>query len=278
MAKVSITECRTYDAGAVRAALIKALEPLGGLDFLRPGMRIGLKMNLVTLKNYHAAATTHPVLLAELARLITERGAEAVIGDSPGGPFSVPYLRSLYVPAGLSIAEKAGARLNLDTRVEESAFPAGKILKNVTYTGWLTDCDAIITCAKLKTHAMLGMTGAVKNQFGIIPGLMKPEFHALYPEVSDFCNMLIDLNEFIKPRLAIIDGIVGMEGNGPSAGTTREIGCLIASDNVYHADVAMAYIMGLAPADMPLIHAAYERGLAPENVAELDIAGDPEQF
>ncbi len=104
---------------------------------------------------------------------------------------------------------------------------------------------------------MLGMTGAVKNQFGIVPGLMKPEFHALYPEVSDFCNMLIDLNEFIKPRLAIIDGIVGMEGNGPSAGTAREIGCLIASDSVYHADVAMAYIMGLAPADMPLIHAAY---------------------
>ena len=84
MSKVSITECHTYNAHDVRKALIQGLTPFGGLDFIRPGMRIGIKMNLVTLKNYHAAATTHPIVLAELARLIIERGAEAVIGDSPG--------------------------------------------------------------------------------------------------------------------------------------------------------------------------------------------------
>lgn len=278
MPKVSVTECSTYHARAVRDALIRVLAPLGGLDFVRPGMRIGIKMNLVMLKSYHAAATTHPVVLAELARLITERGGEAVVGDSPGGPFSAAYLRSLYGPAGLSLAEKAGARLNFDTRVEEADFPAGAVLKKVTYTGWLADCDAVITCAKLKTHAMLGMTGAVKNQFGIVPGLMKPEYHALYPNVPDFCNMLIDLNEFLKPRLAVIDGIVGMEGNGPSAGTAREVGCLIASDSVYHADVAMARIMGLTPDEMPLIHAAYLRGLAPETAEELALCGGLERF
>lgn len=278
MSKVSVTPCRTYDAAEVRQALIQALAPLGGLDFIQPGMRIGIKMNLVTLKNYHAAATTHPALLAALAQLITERGAEAVIGDSPGGPFSAAYLRSLYGPAGLALAEKAGAKLNFDTRTEEAAFPEGCLLKKVTYTGWLADCDAIITCAKLKTHAMLGMTGAVKNQFGIVPGLMKPEFHALYPQVPDFCNMLLDLNEFIRPRLAIIDGVDGMEGNGPSAGTVRQVGCLIASDSVYHADVVMAHIMGLTPAEMPLIHAAHERGLAPEEIGEIEISGDTDSF
>lgn len=278
MATVSITACNMYHPQTVRKALIESLAPLGGLDFVRPGTRVGLKMNLVMLKNYHAAATTHPVILAELARLITERGGEAVIGDSPGGPFSAAYLRSLYGPAGLSIAEKAGAQLNFDTRIAEVDFPAGAVLKKVTYTGWLADCDAVITCAKLKTHAMLGMTGAVKNQFGIVPGLMKPEYHALYPKVSDFCNMLLDLNEFIKPRLAIIDGVVGMEGNGPTAGTAREAGCLITSDSVYHADVAMAHVMGLTPAEMPLIHAAYLRGLAPETAAELDVCGELERF
>lgn len=278
MPKVSVTLCRTYDAAAVREALIEALSPFGGLNFIRPGMRIGIKMNLVTRKNYHAAATTHPVVVAELARLIREHGGEAVIGDSPGGPFSAAYLRSLYGPAGLSIAEKAGARLNFDTRVEETEFPAGSILKKVTYTGWLADCDAVITCAKLKTHGMLGMTGAVKNQFGIVPGLMKPEFHALYPKVPDFCNMLIDLNEFIRPRLAIIDGIDAMEGNGPSAGTVRHAGCLIASDSVYHADLAMAYMMGLTPGDMPLIHAAYLRGLAPEELSQIDLSGNVDDF
>ncbi len=278
MPKVSVTQCRTYEPAAVREALIQALAPLGGLEFIHPGTRVGIKMNLVTLKTYHAAATTHPVVLAELARLVTERGGEAVVGDSPGGPFSAAYLRSLYGPAGLSLAEKAGARLNFDTRVEEAGFPAGHILKKVTYTGWLADCDAIITCAKFKTHAMLGMTGAVKNQFGIVPGLMKPEYHALYPKVRDFCSMLIDLNEFLKPCLAVIDGIDGMEGNGPSAGSVRRIGCLIASDSVYHADVAMAHIMGLTPGDMPLIHAAYERGLAPEAIDEIKSFGSADDF
>ena len=278
MPKTSIVPCHTYDAAAVRAALIEALTPLGGLDFICPGMRIGIKMNLVTRKNYHAAVTTHPVVLAELARLIQERGGQAIIGDSPGGPFSAAFLRSLYGPAGLSIAEKAGAQLNYDTRIEKADFPSGKILKTITYTGWLADCDAVITCAKFKTHAMLGMTGAVKNQFGIVRGLMEPEFHALYPKVSDFCNMLIDLNEFIKPQLAIIDGIDGMEGNGPSAGTVRHIGCLIASDSVYHADVVMAELMGLRPADMPLIHAAHLRGLAPETTDELSLFGSADAF
>ena len=278
MSKVSITPCPGYDPEEVRTALTAALEPLGGLSFIQPGMRIGLKCNLIAPKNYHSAATTHPVILAELTRLIREQGGEVVIGDSPGGPFSAGYLRSVYGPAGLSIAEEAGAKLNLDTRTEEADFPAGKILKKLTYTGWLADCDAVITCAKLKTHAMLGMTGATKNQFGIIPGLMKPEYHALYPDMQDFCDMLIDLNEFIKPRLAIIDGVVGMEGNGPTAGTARDIGCLIASDSVYHADVAMACIMGLEPGSMPLIHAAHLRGLAPEKLEELALCGEIAPF
>ena len=274
MPTVTVTPCQSYDPAEVRAALTAALEPLGGLSFVQPGMRIGLKTNLIVPKSYRAAATTHPILLAELTRLIRERGGEVVIGDSPGGPFTPAYLRSVYGPTGLSIAEEAGAELNQDTRSETADFPAGRILKQITCTGWLADCDAVITCAKLKTHAMLGMTGAVKNQFGIIPGLMKPEYHALYPDMSDFCNMLIDLNEFLKPRLALIDGVVGMEGNGPTAGTPRQIGCLIASDSVYHADVAMARIMGLEPGSMPLIHAAHLRGLAPERAEELDLRGD----
>jgi len=278
MAKVTVTPCRTYDPVEVRAALVQALAPVGGLEFIQPGMRIGIKMNLITLKQYQSAATTHPVVLAELSRLICERGATPVIGDSPGGPFTQAFLRSVYGPSGLSIAESAGAEINRDVSVSEADFPEGKVLKKVTHTAWLDSCDAVITCAKLKTHGMLGMTGAVKNQFGIIPGLMKPEYHSLYPEVETFCDMLIDLNEYLKPRLAIIDGIVGMEGNGPTAGTPREIGCLIASDSVYHADVVMAHIMGLDPSAMPLIHAAHLRGLAPERLEEIDLRGSAEDF
>ena len=278
MSKVTITPCQNYEPEQVRRALMEALLPLDGLSFIKPGMRIGIKMNLITLKQYQSAATTHPVVLAELSRLIREQGATPVIGDSPGGPFTQAFLRSVYGPSGLAIPEAAGAEINRDVSVSEAEFPEGKVLKKVTHTAWLDSCDAVINCAKLKTHGMLGITGAVKNQFGIIPGLMKPEYHSLYPEVQDFCDMLIDLNEYLKPRLAIIDGVIGMEGNGPTAGTPRQIGCLIASDSVYHADVAMAHIMGLSPAAMPLIHAAHLRGLAPERVEELELVGNPDDY
>ena len=277
MSKVTVVSCETYDPAKVREALIKALEPLGGLDFIKQGMRIGIKANLVTVKSVDSAATTNPVMLAELCRLICERGAHPVVGDSPGGPFALPYLKTVYAAAGLSAVESAGGELNTDMSEITAPFPEGRVLKSVTYTGWLRNCDAVITFAKLKSHGMLGMTAAVKNQFGIIPGITKAEFHSLYPKAEDFCGMMIDLNEFIKPRLAIIDAVIGMEGNGPTAGTPRKIGCILASDSVYHADVAAAHIIGRGK-ELPLLAEAAKYGLAPEDISGLDIVGDLDAF
>ena len=278
MPKVSLIRCEDYAPAHVRQALTDALAPLGGLDFVKPGMRIAIKANLITTKHYDAAATTHPVMLAQLCALIRERGAQPIVGDSPGGPFLLTYLKTTYHAAGMAMVEKAGGILNYNTASREAEFPDGKILKKITYTDWLASCDAVITFAKLKTHAMLGLTAAVKNQFGIVPGVMKSEFHSLYPKVPDFCNMLIDLNEFIKPSLALIDGVMAMEGNGPAAGKPRKLGCLIASDSVYHADVAAAEIIGRNWTQLPLLAAAVERGLAPKSAAQLDLIGRIENF
>lgn len=278
MPKVSLIRCEDYTPEHARQALVDVLAPLGGLDFVKPGMRIAIKANLITAKHYDAAATTHPVLLAELCRLIRERGAQPIVGDSPGGPFLLTYLKTTYHAAGMAMVEKAGGILNYNIKSRDADFPEGKILKKVTYTDWLASCDAMISFSKLKTHAMLGMTAAVKNQFGIVPGLMKSEFHSLYPKVPDFCDMLIDLNEFIKPRLALIDGVMAMEGNGPAAGTPRKLDCLIASDSVYHADVAAAEIIGRNWTQLPLLAQAIARGLAPKSAAQLDLTGNIEDF
>ncbi len=278
MPKVSLIRCEDYEPMHVRQALLDVLAPLGGLDFVQPGMRIAIKTNLITAKHYDAAATTHPVMLAQLCQLILERGAQPIVGDSPGGPFLLSYLKTAYHVAGMGMVEKAGGILNENLKSRTVTFPEGKVLKTVTYTDWLTECDAVISFAKLKTHAMLGMTAAVKNQFGIIPGVMKSEFHSLYPKTVDFCDMLIDLNEFIKPRLALIDGVTAMEGNGPAAGTPRKLGCLIASDSVYHADVAAAEIIGRTYTQLPLLAAAVQRGLAPKSSKQLDLIGKIEAF
>jgi len=278
MPKVTLIPCENYDPEVVRAALTAALEPLGGLDFIQPGMKIAIKANLITVKHYDAAATTHPVMIAELVRMIRARGATAIVGDSPGGPFLATYLKTTYAAAGMHMVTKAGGIMNYNTNTLEADYPEGLVLKKVPYTEWLRDVDAVITFAKLKTHAMLGLTAAVKNQFGIVPGLTKSEFHSLFPKVPDFCNMLIDLNEFIKPRIAIIDAVMGMEGNGPAAGKPRKLGCIIASDSVYHADVAAAEIIGRNWTQLPLLAAAVERGLAPKSAAQLDLVGKIEDF
>ena len=84
MSQVSVVKCESYRPDEVREALLKVLEPLGGLDWVRPNMRITIKANLVSMMKPEAAATTHPALLCELVRMLCERGAKPVIGDSPG--------------------------------------------------------------------------------------------------------------------------------------------------------------------------------------------------
>ena len=95
-ARPALAPCRDYDPASVRRALEAVIRETGGLDWVKPGMRIGIKLNLCAAKKPEAAATTHPVPAAELTKLLTERGAEVVLGDSPGGPFIAPLMHRLY--------------------------------------------------------------------------------------------------------------------------------------------------------------------------------------
>ena len=272
--KVSITECRSYEDREVEQALAALLEPLGGLDWVTPGMTVGLKVNLVTMLKPEAAATTHPSLICALVRLLRERGARVLLGDSPGGIYNKIYLDRVYAATGMRLAEAAGAALNQDVSVKEAEFPEAKAAKTFTYTGWLDRCDAIINFCKLKTHGMMSMSGAAKNMFGVVPGTVKPEYHYRFPEPAQFADMIVDLDEYFKPRLSIIDGVVGMEGNGPTAGTPRPIGVLIASENPHAADLLGGAIIGLSPREVPTLAAAVRRDLIPETVEELLVVGD----
>ena len=116
---------------------------------------------------------------------------------------------------------------------------------------------------------MMGMTCAAKNMFGIVPGSVKSEYHYRYNNPMDFARMIVDLNRAKPARLHIVDAVVGMEGNGPTAGTPRPIGCLLAGKNPHTLDMICAEIIGLIPACIPTILAAQQMGLAPENPDEI---------
>ena len=270
---VAIVPCKTYDHEACLSALRRVLAPFGGLDWVRPGMRIAVKANLVSMLKPEAAATTHPALLCALAQLLRERGAEVIVGDSPGGLYNAAYVGAVYRGAGVTAVEKYGARLNQDFSQAQGEMPDARVMKTFQYTAWLDGCDAIIDFCKLKSHGMMAMSAAAKNMFGTIPGTMKPEYHFRFPNARDFADMIVDLAEYWKPRLCIVDAVVGMEGNGPTAGTPKPIGCLLAGESPHKVDLACAAILGIERSEIPTLEAARERGLIPGRVQELKIDG-----
>ena len=275
---VSIVSCKSYDPAACRAALTEALAPLGGLDFVSPGMTVGLKANLVSFMKPEAAATTHPALLCAMTELLTERGAKVIVGDSPGGLFSPAYVKNVYRATGMYEVERAGAALNMNFEQKAGTFPGAAVAKTFQYTSWLDDCDVLIDFCKLKSHGMMGMSAAAKNMFGAIPGTMKPEYHYRFPDPRDFARMIVDLDEYFRPALSIVDGVIGMDGNGPTAGKPKPMGLIMASPSPHEADLACARIIGLRRQDVPTLEAAYERGLIPGDVSELEISGDLDSF
>ena len=239
---------------------------------MTPGMRIGIKANLVSFLPPERAATTHPVVLQALTELLKEKGADVVIGDSPGGIYTSPYVNHVYNAAGLSHAAKWGAELNQDFSQRTANFPEGMAAKQFPYTAWLDRCDAVINFCKLKSHGMMSLSACAKNLFGIIPGSVKPEFHFKYPNALDFARMIVDLNAFLQPRLCLVDGIVGMEGNGPTAGTPKPMGMLLAGENPHKVDLVCAALLGIPVDCVPTLQAARERALIPETPEELELS------
>ena len=275
---VSIVPLGEYGADSARAALEKVLAPIGGLDFVKAGETVVIKANLVSAMKPDAAATTHPDLICALVDMLVERGAEVIVGDSPGGIYTQAFVGRVYTVSGIREAEKHGAKLNDDFSQCSARFDDACVLREFTYTGYLDKADHIINFCKLKSHGMMGMSCAAKNMFGAIPGIIKPEYHFRFPKYEDFADMIVDLDEYFHPTLSIADAVIGMEGNGPTAGTPRRVGCLLASRSPHALDLVAAKIIGITPSDVPTLAAAQRRGMIPESVSDITLIGSMSEF
>ena len=273
---VSVIPMDDYTFEGAYKALEELLAPIGNLDFVKSGMTVVIKANLVSAMKPEEAATTHPVLLSALTKMITEKGASVIIGDSPGGLYNSAFVGRVYKVAGMHETEKYGATLNDDYSQKATEFPDAKVLRSFTYTGYLDKADVIINFCKLKSHGMMGMSCAAKNMFGTIPGVIKPEYHYRFPKYEDFADMIVDLDEYFHPVLSIADAVVGMEGNGPTAGTPKKMGCLIASHSPHNLDYVASKILGFDRTELPILDAAYRRGAIYENFEDVKVFGDIE--
>lgn len=275
MEKVYIVHCTDYDqAGDKMAELI---EKMGGIaKFVSPQERVVLKTNLLAAAKPEKAVTTHPSIVSSIARMAREINAEPIIADSPGSgyPFTERMLERTYrITAMDRVAEEQGIDINLDTSYKVISYPEGIYFKRFEIITPVHEADAVISLCKLKTHGLMHMTGAVKNMFGVIPGLTKTGYHAKLKEKSLFANMLIDLCNYISPRLTIMDAVIGMEGNGPHNGVPRTVGFLLASTSPLAVDVVAGEIMDLPKEKNPVLVAAKKRGLSPTNLDQLELIG-----
>ena len=268
--QVAAVKVGDYETNAVSAGVREALGLLGGMGkFVRAGDRVLLKPNMLEGLPPECAVTTHPEVVRAMIRQVKEIGATPVVGDSPG---VTGTLKAAERCGLMAVCRDEGVELAAFDATAEFPFPEGRTIKKFQLSQVLTRVDKVISLAKMKTHTFMGLTGASKNMFGCIVGMQKAQFHLRTQQRKEFAGMLADLAMLVKPVLSIVDGIVGMEGNGPRNGRPKKAGILLAGENCFAVDVAMAALMGFRPEDVPLSALALSRGLTPA-FADLEIVG-----
>lgn len=277
MEKVSITRTGSYQQDEVTNSIRRHFELLGLNEIIKPDMKVLLKPNLLMKRTPDEATTTHPAVVAGIVICLQELGVtDITLADSPGGPYTKQALWGIYEASGMrKIADEYGIKLNQDFGSFERKVENGVMVTSFTLINPIKDADFIIDIAKLKTHCMTTLSGGVKNLFGTVPGLMKPEFHFRFSDKDDFTNMLIDLCETVKPDVTFVDAVVSMEGDGPSGGTPKETGLILASRSPYNLDVCLCKIINLDVNAVPTVYNAIKRGLSVDSVDKLELVGDP---
>ena len=273
--KVYIVQCKDYtDIEEKVAALIDLMGGMG--RFANQGEKILLKVNLLREARPEAAVCTHPSLVAAVGCLTKAQGALPVIADSPGAGYryTTKTLDEIYRTSGMhQAAKQAEIDVNWDTTSRPVSYPDGILAKHFDIISPLLEADGLFNLCKMKTHLFTGMTGAIKNTFGVIPGLSKPGYHAKLQDVQRFAGMLLDLAQFVSARLTIMDAVVAMEGNGPGAGDPKQVGLLIGAENPLALDVVASEIMGIRRSKNPIVIEAERRGLRPNRLEEIEIIG-----
>jgi len=274
---VYIVKCDNYEKADEK--INELINLMGGIgQFAKKGEKITLKANLLGAVPPEKAVSTHPSIIAAVGKLTKKEGAIPLIADSPGSGYlyNESTLKKLYKTCEMySAAEQAGIDVNMDTGYEKVSFPQGKLMKQIDVIKPITQADAVFNICKMKTHMYMHVTGAVKNNFGIIPGLSKVGFHAKLINKDRFADMLLDLSLYVSPRLSIMDAVLAMEGEGPGAsGTPRQVGLLLASTSDLAIDVVAGEIMGLPYEHNPVLMAAKRRDVLPYKIEDVNVIGE----
>jgi uncharacterized protein (DUF362 family)/ferredoxin len=272
MPDVVLIRCASYDAQAVEEALRRGIGLLGGAErFAGKAERILLKPSLLAADPPERGTATHPAVFRAACRIFKETGARVSYGDSPaqGSPLAAARRAGLH-----EVAVTEGVPLADFVTPVEVRHAVGRQNRRFVIARAVAEADGLISLPKLKTHGLMRVTGCVKNQFGCVPGFLKAEFHARLPDASSFARMLVDLNSLVAPRLYILDGVYGMEGNGPRNGSCRKMNILLLSDDPVALDATLCRLIDLDPQLVPTIVHGEELGCWTAREDRIRLLGD----
>ena len=272
-AKVSIVRAYDYDYAEIHAAMEKGIELLGGLARIVPsGSKVFVKINHISPSSpAERGLVTHPVFVEAILDLLKGVSADITVGDdiesAPADGFKVSGFHQM--------CQRAGVRL---INLREAGFVEtacnGHFLEKVHLSKIALDADVIVNLPKLKTHSLCVLTCGVKNMYGAIPLGLRRKLHADYIRSDDFSQAVTDVFSAVRPQLTIVDGIIAMEGEGPSAGSLRKLGVILASQDTVAVDAVATKIIGLNPLDIYTTRYSDERGLGIGNLENIEVVGE----
>ncbi len=267
MAKLALICLDNYSQDDLDRCFQAAFAELGLAACFKPEENILIKPNLLAGVSPEKAVTPHPSVFEALAKSLGELRVHLSYGDSPAMDSTEKATRL----SGLTdVADRLGINPADFENSTDTVLPEGKILRHAPLCNGVIKADGLVSLSKLKTHAVTRMTGALKNQFGTVFGRHKALYHANFPDLKNFCQMLVDLNQFLKPRLFVMDAIVAMEGNGPRNGHPRSVGAILISTDPVAVDAAGSFLIGMEPSSILLTCLAAKAGLGEIDLEKIE--------
>jgi uncharacterized protein (DUF362 family)/Pyruvate/2-oxoacid:ferredoxin oxidoreductase delta subunit len=270
---VAIVSCESYESALVESAVRKGIDLIGGIGrIVKPSEKILLKPNVLRGSDPERCVTTHPEVFRAVAKVMLEQKVQLSYGDSPGDPMST--ISALKKSGFFAVAEELEIKQADFDHGKDCAFSEGVVNKRLTISNAVLDCDGVVSLPKLKTHGLTRITGAIKNQFGCVPGMRKGQYHAQFPDVFEFSKLLADITLFIKPRLYVMDAIYAMEGNGPQSGDPKKLGVLLFSTDPVAIDTVACKIVDMNPKFVPTNEFGRIAGLGTDLMENIDVRGE----
>ncbi len=279
MSKVLVSNCDSYDLNQMKTMIQTSIDQLGGSEkYVKKGQKVLLKINLIGPKKPEKAATTNPEFVRAVGQLVQSWGGEVYVGDSSGGAIAgmAPTKKSFIVSGIEKVANEEGFTIvNFDEVGPVKKEIPGNFSTELYITKAIEEVDVVINLPKMKTHSMGIYTGAVKNLFGAIPGLRKAKYHKDGPNPLDFGEFLADIHKAINNMpLHIMDGIISMEGEGPTAGIPYPAGKILISEDPLSLDRIAMEMMSIDPDKVPILQASVKRGIGVWDRTQIEVIGD----